>query len=156
MNITATLFGQMITFAILVWFVMKYLWDPLTTAMEARKQRVADGLAQADKGKHDLELAEKGAKKRLTDAKEQAATIITKAEQRASEIIETAKVDAKQEANRANTAAKAELDQEVQQARESLRGQLGQLVISGASKVMQKEISAAEHDRLLTDLAGKL
>ena len=146
----------MITFAILVWFVMKYLWGPLTAAMDDRKQRVADGLAQAEKGKLDLELAEKGATKRLSESKDQAAAIIAQAEQRASEIVETAKTDAKLEAGRANTAAKAELDQEVQQARESLRSQLGELVIAGAGKVMKKEISAAEHDRLLTDLAAKL
>jgi len=156
MNVTATLFGQMITFAILVWFVMKYLWGPLTAAMDDRKQRVADGLASAEKGKHDLELAEKGASKRLAEAKDQAANIIAKAEQRASEIVETAKTDAKKEATLANTAAKAELAQEVQQARESLRGKLGDLVVSGASKVLKKEISAAEHERLLNDLAAKL
>jgi F-type H+-transporting ATPase subunit b len=156
MNVTATLFGQMITFAILVWFVMKYLWGPLTAAMDNRKQRVADGLAQAEKGKLDLELAEKGATKRLSEAKEQASTIISRAETRASEIIETAKADAKQEATRANTAAKAELEQEIQQAREALRGQLGKLVVSGAGKILKKEVNAAEHDRLLSDLAAKL
>ena len=156
MNITATLFGQMITFAILVWFVMKYLWGPLTQAMEDRKQRVADGLAQAEKGKHALERASKGASKRLTEAKEKAAELITKAEQRASEIVETAKVDAKKEATLANNAAKAELAQEVQQAREELRKQLSDLVVSGAAKVLKKEINAAEHERLLAQMTAKL
>lgn len=156
MNVTATLFGQMITFAILVWFVMKYLWGPLTQAMEDRKQRVADGLALADKGKHSLELAEKGSAKRLSEAKAQAATIISKAEQRASEIIETAKADAKKEAALANNAAKAELQQQVQQAREELRGKVGDLVVSGAGKILKKEINAAEHERLLATLTAKL
>jgi F-type H+-transporting ATPase subunit b len=124
--------------------------------LEDRKQRGADGRAQAEKGKHDLELASKGAAKHLTEAKQKAAELISKAEQRASEIVETAKTDAKKEATLANTAAKAELAQEVQQARESLRGQLGDLVVAGASKVLKKEISAAEHERLLNDLAAKL
>ncbi len=156
MNVTATLFGQMITFGILVWFVMKYLWGPVTQAMEDRQQRVADGLAEGEKGRNELKLAKKGATKRLVEAKGQAADIVAKAEQRASEIIEEAKNDAKEEAARVNAAAKAEIDQEVQRAREDLRSRVADLVVAGAGKVLRKEINAAEHERLLKQLATQL
>ncbi len=77
MSINATLIGQMITFALLVWFTMKYVWPPLMQAMEERQKRIAEGLAAADKGKEEMELAEKRAKKLLKEAKDQAAEIVT-------------------------------------------------------------------------------
>ena len=50
MNITATLFGQMITFVIFVWFIKAYLWEPLTQAMEDRTNKISEGLASAELG----------------------------------------------------------------------------------------------------------
>ena len=156
MNVTMTLFGQMITFAILVWFVMKYLWGPLTQAMEERKQRIAQGLEAAEKGRHEQELAQKRATEKLREAKEQASDMLAKAEQRAAQILEEAKEEGKVEAQRIMAAARAEVQQEVAQAREALREQLGTLVINGAEKVLRKEINAQEHDRLLKQLAAQL
>ena len=156
MNVTATLFGQMITFAILVWFIMKYLWVPLTQAMEERKQRIAQGLEAAEKGHHAQELAKKSATDKLREAKDQVSDMLAKAEQRAAQILEEAKEEGKVEAQRIMTAAKAEVQQEAAQAKEMLREQLGTLVVTGAEKVLRKEINAQEHDRLLNQLAAQL
>jgi F-type H+-transporting ATPase subunit b len=156
MNVNATLLVQIATFLGLVWFVMKFLWGPLTQMMEDRKQRVADGLAAAERGKHEQELAEKRAKGTLHDAKEKAAEIIAKAEQRAAEIVEEAKREAKTEGERLLTAARAEVGQEATRAREQLRDQVSKLVVDGAEKILRKEINAAEHERLLRQLAANL
>ena len=121
MNITATLIAQMVAFALLIWFVNKVLWGPVTKMMGDRQKRIADGLAAADKGKHELARAEEHAKELLRDAKAQAGEIIAQAEKRGNEIIEESKQTARSEGERIKAAAQAELDQEVNRAREQPR-----------------------------------
>jgi len=134
MNINLTLIGQSITFLFFVMFVMKFVWPPLMTALEERKKTIADGLAAAEKGKHDGELAKQRVLDTLKDAKVQAQDIIHLAEKRASEIVEESKDAARAEGDRILAAANAELEQEVNRAREQLRGQVVTLAVSGASK----------------------
>ncbi len=156
MNINATLIGQMITFAIFVWFCMKYVWPPIMAALEERKTKIADGLAAAERGKHEQELAEQRAKEVIKGAKEEAAGILAQAQKRASEIVEEAKDTARVEAERIVTAANAEIEQEVNRAKEGLRGQVVSLAVAGAGKVIDKELDASAHDALLQDLVSQI
>jgi F-type H+-transporting ATPase subunit b len=156
MNITVTLIGQMVAFVLLIWFINKVLWGPLSKMMGDRQKRIADGLAAADKGKHELELAEKRAKDVLKDAKGQAAEILAQAQKRATEIEEEAKEKARAEAERIVTAAQAEIDREVNQAKEQLRGHVAAIALSGVERILKKEIDAKAHNALLTDLAAQI
>ena len=156
MNINLTLIGQSITFLFFVMFVMKFVWPPLVAALEERKITIADGLAAAEKGKHDGELARQRVLDTLKDAKVQAQDIINLAEKRASEIVEESKDNARIEGERIITAANAELEQEVNRAREQLRGQVVSLAVSGASKVLKREIDEKANEDLLKDLVAQL
>lgn len=156
MNITATLIGQTITFALFVWFCMKYIWPPIVTALEARRKQIADGLAAADRGKHELELAAKRASETLHEAKLKAVEIISQAEKRANEIVDEAKNDAKAEGERQLVAAQAEIEQEVFRAREQLREQVAALVLAGAEKVLRREVNAQAHADLLETIKNEL
>src|SRR3569832_1501303 len=113
MNINATLIAQAIMFALFVWFSLKFVWPPITTALATRQKQIADGLAAADRGKHELELSAKKAAQELRAAKEKSSEIIAQAEKRASEIVEEAKGTAKAEGDRIIAGAKADIDQEV-------------------------------------------
>jgi len=156
MNITATLLGQMLAFALLIWFVNKLLWGPLTEMMDKRQKRIADGLAAADKGKHDLELAAKRSADILREAKEKAGEIVNNGEKRASEIIEEAKAQAKIEGERIVTGAKAEIEQEVFRAREQLRSQVSAIALAGAGRILGREIDAKAHNDLLDKLVAEI
>lgn len=156
MNITVSLFAQMAAFILLIWFVNKVLWGPMSAMLADRQKRISDGLAAAEKGKHELELSEKRAKEALHEAKDKASGIISQAEKRASEIVEEAKADARSEGDRLVSAAKAEIDQEVNRAKEQLRQQVAAVVSAGASKILSKEIDAAKHDDLLKDLVAQI
>lgn len=156
MNITATLLAQIVAFVLLIWFVNKYLWGPLTAMMAERQKRIDDGLAASEKGKHELELAEKGALDKLKDAKNKAAEIIAQSEKRASEIIEEAKANARVEGERLLTAAKAEIDQEANRAREELRASVASIAVAGAGKILNKEIDESAHADLMNDLAKQI
>jgi F-type H+-transporting ATPase subunit b len=156
MNINLTLIGQSITFIFFVMFVMKFVWPPLVAALEERKKTIADGLAAAEKGKHDGELAKQKVLDTLKDAKAQAQDIINLAEKRASEIVEESKENARVEGERIIAAANAELEQEVNRAREQLRGQVVSLAVSGASKVLKREIDEKANEDLLKDLVAQL
>lgn len=156
MNITATLIGQILTFALLVWFVKAVLWEPMINMLEARKQRIADGLAAAERGRQEQELAEDRAKISLDEAKQKAAEIIESAKRRSEEMIEQAKGDAKVEAERIKTAARSELEQELHKAREALRSQIAQLVILGAEKILRREINQDTHRQSLDEVAAQI
>ncbi len=156
MNINLTLIGQSITFIVFVWFCMKFVWPPLVTALEERKKKIADGLAAAERGEHEKELAEKRALETLHEAKTQAQEIINQAQKRASEIVEEARDTARNEGERILAAANAELEQEVNRAREHLRGQVASLAVAGAAKVLKKEIDEKANEALLQDLVAQL
>ena len=156
MNINLTLIAQMITFGFFVWFCMKFVWPPIMSALEERKATIADGLAAAEKGQHEEELAKNRAIEILKEAKDQAQTIISQADKRASEIVEESKDTAKVEAERIVAAANAEIEQESNRAREALRGQVVTLAVQGASKVLKKEIDAKANEDLLKDLVAQL
>ncbi len=156
MNINLTLIGQMITFAFFVWFCLKFVWPPIMNALEERKATIADGLAAAEKGQHEEELAKNRAIEILKEAKDKAQEIISQADKRASEIIEESKDTARVEAERIMTAANAEIEQEANRAREALRGQVVSLAVQGASKVLKKEIDAKANEDLLNDLVAQL
>lgn len=156
MNVTVTLIVQIFTFALLVWFIMRFLWEPLTGLMQEREKRIADGLAAGEKGRHDLELAEKRAQEMLRGAKQQASDIISHAERRAAEIVDAAKGDAKTEAERVIIAARSEIDQERNRAREELRHTVGELVVAAASRILEKEVDAKAHARLLDNTVKQL
>jgi F-type H+-transporting ATPase subunit b len=156
MNINATLIGQSIAFFVFVWFVMKYVWPPLINVLNERKKTIADGLAAAERGKHQQELAEKHAAEVIHEAKQQAAEIISRAEKRASEIVEEAKDTARAEGERLVTAANAEIAQEVTRAKEQLRGQVVSISVAAASRILKREINEQSQDELIKDLVAQI
>ena len=156
MNINATLIGQLISFMVFVWFCMKYVWPPIMAALEERKTKIADGLAAAERGKHEQELAEQRAKEVIGEAKQEASNIIAQAQKRASEIVEEAKETARAEGERIVTAANAEIEQEVNRAKEHLRGQVVSIAVAGAGKVLSRELDDKAHDDLLKDLVSQI
>ena len=156
MDINLTLVGQMITFALLVLFTMKYVWPPIMQAMQARQARIAEGLAAAEQGERAQEEAQAKTAEMLKEAKQQAQEIIRQAEKRATDIVEESKNQAREEGQRQLTAAEAEIEQEVNRAREQLRAQVAEIAVAGASKVLGKEIDASTHGKLIDDLVAQL
>ncbi|MDP2761851.1 MAG: F0F1 ATP synthase subunit B [Sideroxyarcus sp.] len=156
MNINLTMFAQALTFAILIWFTVKFVWPPLLSAIESRQKTIADGLADAERAKHDLDLAAKRSADILREAKEKAGEIVNSGEKRASEIVEHAKTQAKVEGDRIIAGAKAEVDQEVFRAKEQLRTQVSAIALAGAGKILGREIDAKAHNDLLDKLAAEL
>ncbi|MEP1471331.1 MAG: F0F1 ATP synthase subunit B [Halieaceae bacterium] len=156
MNINLTLIGQMLAFVGFVVFCMKYVWPPIIAAMQEREEKIADGLAAADRASHDLELAQEKAVERLKEAKEEAAGIIDSANKRANQLVEEAKDVAVVEADRVKASAQAEIEQETNRAREQLRGQVAALSLAGAEKVLGAAIDQEAHNELVDKLAAEL
>ena len=156
MNINLTLFGQTITFIVFVWFCMKYVWPPLLNALNERKQKIADGLAEAEKGMQAKALAEQDAAEALAEAKNQATEILAQALRRADESVEESKQNARVEGERLLSGARAEIDQEVNRAREDLRKEVVAIALRGTEQLLGREVDQAAHNDLLEDLAQQL
>jgi len=156
MNFNATLIGQMITFAIFVWFCMKYIWPPLIAALEERNARISEGLAAAQRGQQDLEEAEIKVKESLNEAKTQAQEIINQAQKRANEIVDEAKEGAREEADKIKVTATADIDQQVTAAREQLRKEVSGIALAGAEQILKREVDAKAHAAVLDDLVAQI
>ena len=156
MNLNATIIGQMIAFALFVAFCMKYVWPPIMAALEERNKKIADGLAAAERGRHEQELAEKRAQQVIHEAKEQANEIISQAQRRGNEIVDESKDNAHVEGDRILTSAKAEIEQEANRAKDELRSQVGSVALAGAAKILSREIDDKAHTDLLEELVSRI
>jgi F-type H+-transporting ATPase subunit b len=156
MNFNATLIGQMITFAVFVWFCMKYIWPPLMAALDERNARIADGLAAAQRGQQDLEDAKAKVGESLIEAKQQAQEIINQAQKRANEIVDEAKDIAREEADKIKAAATADIDQQVNSAREHLRKEVSSIALAGAEQILKREVDAKAHAAVLDELVAQI
>jgi F-type H+-transporting ATPase subunit b len=152
MSITGTLIIQMIVFLILVGFTMKFVWPPITKALDERAAKIADGLAAADKAKSELTAANARVEGELAKSRNESAVRLADAERRAQAIIEEAKVRATEEGNKIVAAAKVEAEQQTVKAREALREQVAALAVKGAEQILRKEVNAGVH----ADLLGRL
>jgi F-type H+-transporting ATPase subunit b len=156
MNINATLFAQAIVFLLFIFITIKFIWPMMQQAIDTRQKTIADGLAAAEQGKRSLETSTKQADEAIKDARNRAADIIGQAEKRASQMIDEARNAAKDEGNREKAAAKAEIAQEVTRAREQLRSQVAALAVSGAEKILRREVDAKAHGELLESIKSQL
>jgi F-type H+-transporting ATPase subunit b len=151
-----TLVIQGLAFFAVAWLVMKFGWPHIIGAIEERQQKIAEGLAAADRSQKDLAQAQDKVNEALKDARVKANEIIDQAHQRANQIIDSAKNDAVAEANRQKALAQSEIDAAANRAREDLRRQVSVLAVTGAEKLLRREIDASAHKALLDDLAAQL
>ena len=156
MQFNYTLIAQAVTFAAFIWFCVKFIWPPLVRAIETRQKQIADGLAEAEKGRSSLADAQKQTEVILREAKARAQEIVVAAEKAAHQRIEESKSQAKVEGDRLIAAANAQLQQEVQSARQQLREQVAALAVSGAEKILRREVNAQAHADMLTQLKAQL
>ncbi len=152
MSINATFFAQLAVFFLLVVFTMKLVWPPIAGALDERAQKIADGLAAADKAKAELTNANKRVEDELVKSRTETASRLADAERRAQSIVEEAKTKATEEGNKIIAAAKVEAQQQTVKAREALREQVAALAVKGAEQILRKEVNAGVH----ADLLGRL
>lgn len=156
MNLNATLLAQIVVFVILWWFTMKFVWPPITKALDDRAKMVATGLAAADKAKLELAGANKRVEEQLAQSRNETAKLLSDAEKRGQAIVDEAKRRAEEEGAKIVAAAKAEADQQAIQAREVLRDQVAVLAVKGAEQILKREVNAGVHAELLTRLKTEL
>ena len=156
MDINATFLGDAVAFVIFVVLCMKYVWPPLMNALEKRQKEIADGLANAEKAKKNLELAKTNAAEALRQAKAEAQQIIDDANKQRSMILDRAAEEATNEKNRIVQAAKAEIEAERNKAREELRAEVIALAIAGAEKILDKKMDASSDHQLVKKIVDSL
>lgn len=156
MNFNLTLIAQAVTFALFIWFCVKFVWPPITRAIDERQKKIIAGLADAEQARVALENASKQADTSVSEARQRSSQIVLQAEQRATQMIEEAKGAARAEGAREKAAAQADMDQQVASARDQLREQVAALAVAGAEKILQREVNAQVHSDLLKQLREQL
>lgn len=156
MNINLTMLMQAVGFGLFIWFTAKFIWPPLTRAVETRQKQIADGLAAGEQGRQNLANAEKRIADMIAEARAKAGEIVATGEKFRSETMDQAKSDARAEGDRIIAAAKAEIQQEVARAKEQLRNQVADLAVAGASRILKREVAAKDHAELLAAIRSEL
>lgn len=156
MDFNLTLIGQTGAMIVFVWFCMKFVWPPLLEMIEARQKEIADGLAAAEKGRNSLDDAKAEVDRLVGEARDQARTIVDQANARASAIVEEARAEGAAARQREVEAGTAQIELDKSRARDELRAQVAAIAISGAEKVLGREIDANAHRDLLDQLANEL
>jgi F-type H+-transporting ATPase subunit b len=156
MNINFSLFAQSAAFLLFIWFTVKFVWPPLLRAIETRQKNIAEGLTEAERGRHSLVEANKQVQQMIAEARERASDIMAKAEKAAASRVEEAKSAAKEEGDRLVAAAKAQIGQEVQSAKQQLRESVAALAVEGAEKILRREVDAKAHAEMLNQLKAQL
>ena len=156
MNINLTLLGQAISFAIFIWFCMKFVWPPILSALENRETQIADGLAAAEKGQETLVQAGQRHGELIEEGKQQVVDMIAQANKRGDDMVEEAKNDARSEGERLLSAARAEIEQESTQARENLKKEVATLALAAAEQILMREVDKEAHNEVLTKLTSGL
>jgi F-type H+-transporting ATPase subunit b len=151
-----TLIVQAVVFALFIWFCVKFIWPPLLGAIERRQKQIADGLAEAERGRSSLADAHKQTEQLLKDARERAHELLAQAEKSAQQRVDESKAQAKAEADRIVAGAQAQLQQEVQSAKQQLREQVAALAVAGAERILQREVDARAHAQMLDQLKAQL
>jgi F-type H+-transporting ATPase subunit b len=156
MNLTFTMIAQAAVFIAFIWFTKAFVWPPLLRAIEARQKTIADGLAEAERGRSSLADAQKQTEKLLAEARARAQEIVSAAEKSASQRVEESKAQAKTEGERLVAAAHAQIQQEVQSAKQQLREQVAELAVVGAEKILRREVDARAHADMLNQLKAQI
>ncbi len=156
MDINLTLVGQGITFFLFILFTMKFVWPPLSAAMEERQAKIAEGLNRAERGQQELAQAQEKAAEIVREARTQASEIIEQANKRGGEIVEEAKQAARVEGERLIAQAHSQIEQERTQVRAELQQQVAALAVTGAAKILEREVDASAHNAMLEELASQL
>ncbi|WP_153111993.1 F0F1 ATP synthase subunit B [Propionivibrio limicola] len=156
MNLNSTLVAQLVVFFILAWFTMKFVWPPIMKALDERAAKIAEGLAAAERGRQDLDLASKRSADVLRDGKTKASEIVLQAEKRAHQIIDEAKAQARIEAEKVIAEAKVDIEHEAMRAKEALRERVAELAVAGAERILRREIDAKVHADLLATIKQDL
>ena len=156
MNLNATLIVQIVVFLALWWFTAKFVWPPITKALDERSKRIADGLAAADKAKADLVAAERRVQDEMKKARDVATEMRAGAERQGAQILEEARTEAARILAQAKQAAEEEAGLAAQRAKDALRNQVAQLAVVGAERILRREIDADRHAELLSNLKNEL
>lgn len=156
MNINMTLLGQMITFILFVWFTKRFVWPPLFKALKDRQAKIADGLAAAERGHHELDRAKAEAAENIKKSKEDAAQILLLAKKQSDAIVDAARQNAHEEAHRIIQQAHGEVAHMVSDAKETLRKQVATLAVLGAEKILEQSIDSQAHRQMLDKLVAEI
>jgi len=154
--INATFIGQFIVLLVLLWFIYKVVVPMLAVPIEERQQKIAQGLAAADKGQQELAQANERAETIVREARDRATQIIDHAQHRANEMVEESKGTATTEGARLVASAKQQIELDTTRAKESLRREVAGIAVGAASKLLGREIDARTHADLLDQLATQI
>lgn len=145
------LITQIVNFAILLFLLYRFLYDPVLNMLQERRERIQDGLAEAERVRAEAEEQRKQYEKELARQRQESQERIQKAMEASEEAREEIIAEARKEAEQIKQRAREEIEYERRQALEQLRTQVADLAILGARKVLDGAIDESVQRELVQD-----
>jgi F-type H+-transporting ATPase subunit b len=137
-----------ILFFILVW---TFAFKPVSKMLADRKDRIEQGLKDAEQARHDRESAEAERVATLTEARREANDILVRAQKVAQETRDADIAATRTELERLRERAAAEIEAEKQRAIGELRGEVADLALAAASRVVGESMNDERQRRLVQE-----
>lgn len=141
--------AHLVNFLLVLWLLNHFVFAPLQETIRKRKEKIQTGVNQADKAKRKLQIAEEEREEILSAAREKRQDIIADAHDQAEAIIEEARSDARERAEEIIASGRKQVESERKQMRADMKGAIGQLAVRSAEKILEREVTEDDHDRLI-------
>jgi F-type H+-transporting ATPase subunit b len=153
---TSLFVSQLISFMLVAFLLRKFAYRPILTILEARREEIAKGLANAEKIKEQLAQTEASRQKVMADANAQANKLIEEARAAAAKVQEqeTQRAIATAEEIIAKAREAAALDHE--RMLQDLKKEIGQLVVRTTAQVAGKILTMDDQKRLIDETNKQL
>lgn len=148
--------AQVVNFLILAAILRALAYKPVAKMLKQRSDKIQDDLLKAEQDKKAAEQTLAQYKAQLADAQKKAADIIDKAELTARQERDAAIADTKKEIERLKQNAKIDILNEKNRAAEQIQKEIVALSIAAAEKVIAKNISSKDNDKLINDFINNL
>jgi len=155
-SINWTFVFNLINFALLLWLLKRLLYKPALRWLDARRAQEEERLRTAKEAEEQAKALIKEQEERLAQANRRAQEILSAAEAQAQEMLKAAREEARVQAQVILKEAEEAAAREVEEALANLRRAYADLVILGASKVLQREVRPEDHQRLISELAQRI
>ena len=145
-----------VTFLILLGLLARFAWRPLLQALEERQATIAKSLDDAQRARKELEQLHVESSRILAEARANAETILARTREDGNRLREEMKQKAQSEAQGIVRNAEKQIELETARALQQIRHEAIELSMTIASKLLQRQVTAADNERLIEETFRQL
>lgn len=147
---------QVLNFGLLLYLLNRFMFKPLLARMDERSTKIEKGLEDAEAAARDRELARAEREAAVAEARKEANEMIARANKIAEDTRNEILTSARAEAEKVSTRAREEILAEKDKAMAEIRGQVAELALAAAGKLVRREMDDPTQRRLVEEFLAEV